>query len=580
MGCLVGMYLRTTSRTNADGSVVRYLALAHNEKVNGQARAKVLLNLGREDRLDHDGLRRLVSSLTRYLGDPDPYADPDADPVAGLRLTSSRSLGGVHLLDGLWHQLGIDKALRELLGARRFTTDMERVLFALVANRALDPASKRAAADWAVHDVAIDGLTELSDDQAYRAMDLLVEADVTAQVQEAVFFAVANLLNLDVDVILFDTTSTYFEADPDIDDDGLPGFRRYGHSKDHRPDLPQIIIGLAVTKEGIPVRVWCWPGNTADVSVLPQVRDGMRDWNLGRVITVVDRGFSSHANLDYLRKGGGQWIAGIKMRDKSPDAARALSTPGRFTDVNDHLRVKEVQMPDTPGVRWVVCHNTAEAAKDATVREQAVAHLAAELARVAAARARAQAGLKKATSVKARQRLEAELAGHTRAECALRDHITLGRWLRQTSTGRLVLDKAAIAAEAKLDGKYLLSTSDQHLTPAEIALGYKNLLVAERGFRDLKSGLLLRPVFHRLEPRIRAHVLICWLALLLTRVAEEATGHTWSSINTELSRIAAVTLTGPAGTVVQSTELTDKQRAILAACNVAPPARITGLNPL
>ena len=127
------MYLRTTSRTNKDGSVVRYLALAHNERVGGTARAKVLLNLGREDQLDQDGLRRLVSSLSRYLGDPDPYADPDADPVAGLRLSSSRQLGGVHLLDGLWHQLGIDTALRELLGERKFTTDVERVLFALVA---------------------------------------------------------------------------------------------------------------------------------------------------------------------------------------------------------------------------------------------------------------------------------------------------------------------------------------------------------------------------------------------------------------------------------------------------------------
>ena len=304
-------------------------------------------------------------------------------------------------------------------------------------------------------------------------------------------------------------------------------------------------------------------------------------WLSVRVITVVDRGFSSHANLDYLRKGGGQWIAGVKMRDKSPDAARALSRPGRFTEVNDHLRVKEVTMDTaTPGVRWVVCHNTAEATKDAATREQAVTHLANELQRIADARARAQAALKKASTDTKKKRLEAELSGHTRAGCALRDHVTLGRWLRQTSTGRLVIDKAAVAAEAKLDGKYLLSTSDQHLSPAEVALAYKNLLNAERGFRDLKTGLLLRPVFHRLEPRITAHVLICWLALLLTRVAEERTGDTWNTINTHMSRIAAVTLAGPHGTVVQSTELTDKQRAIHGACQVAPPPRITTLNRL
>ncbi len=575
------MYLRTTSRTNKDGSVVRYLALAHNEKVGGTARAKVLLNLGREDQLDQDGLRRLVSSLSRYLGDPDPYADPDADPVAGLRLSSSRQLGGVHLLDGLWHQLGIDTALRELLGERKFTTDVERVLFALVANRALDPGSKRAAVDWAVHDVAIAGVTELSDDQAYRAMDLLVEADATAGVQEAVFFSVANLLNLSVDVILFDTTSTYFETDPDVDSDGEPGFRRHGHSKDHRPDLPQVIIGLAMTKEGIPVRVWCWPGSTSDATVLPEVRDGMRGWNLGRVITVVDRGFSSQENLEYLRKGGGQWIAGMKMRDKSAAAAAVLARPGRYTDVDEHLRVKEVSMEQaTPGVRWVVCHNSAEAVKDAATRQAAIDYLTGELDRIATARARTQAALDTAATGKATKRLEAELAGHSRAECALRDHKTLRRWLRQTSTGRLVIDKKAVAAEAKLDGKYLLSTSDQHLSPADIALGYKNLLKAERGFRDMKTGLLLRPVFHRLEERIKAHVLICWLALLLTRVAEERTAETWNTIATHMSRLAAVTLTGKAGTVVQSTEPTDIQRALLKACEVAAPPRITALNPL
>jgi hypothetical protein len=234
----------------------------------------------------------------------------------------------------------------------------------------------------------------------------------------------------------------------------------------------------------------------------------------------------------------------------------------------------------TPGVRWVVCHNRAEATKDAATRDAAITRLTAELDRIATARARTAKALAAATSDKAKKRLESDLAGHSRAECALRDHKTLGRWLRQTSSGRLVIDKKAVAAEAKLDGKYLLSTSDQHLSPAEIATGYKNLLKAERGFRDLKTGLLLRPVFHRLEPRIRAHVLICWLALLLTRVAEQATGETWNTIATHLSRVAAVTLTGPAGTVVQSTELTDKQRAILTACKVAPPTRITSLNPL
>ena len=576
------MYVRRTVRKRKDGTEVGYLALAHNERVNGVSSTRVLVNFGREEHLDPAALRRLVSSLTRYLGDRDPYADdPDTDPgQTGLSVTESRSVGGVWLLDALWRELGIDTALREVLGGRRFTTDVERVLFALVANRALDPCSKLAAAEWACRDVAIPGLGFMDEDQAYRAMDLLVEADTCAEVQEQVFFTVANLFNLEVDIILFDTTSTYFERDtPDVDEQtGEAGFRRYGHSKDHRADLPQIIIGLAVTKEGIPVRCWVWPGNTSDASVLPEVRDGMRDWNLGRVITIVDRGFSSNANLDYLRRGGGTWIAGEKMRDHSTDAAQALARPGRYTTVNEHLKVKEVTLESTPGVRWIVCFNTAEAAKDKARRDDAITRLQTELDRIATARTRTEQALTKATAPKTVKRLEAELAGHARAECGLREHRTLGRYLRQLASGRLAIDRAAVAAEAKLDGKYLLSTSDQHLSAAQVAVSYKNLLDAERGFRDMKSTLMLRPVFHRLEHRIRAHVLICWLALLLIRVAEQRTGSTWNRITTEIGRQAQVTLTGPAGTVVHTTVPTPQQSAIYQACNAVPPPRIITAN--
>jgi hypothetical protein len=165
----------------------------------------VLLNLGREDQLDRDGLRRLVASINRYLGEPDsglPPADAAQLVGEGLTVTGARPAGTVHLLDGLWRALEIDTALRKVLGPRRFTIDVERVLFALAANRAIDPVSKLSAAEWASNDVAIDGLEAMDEDQAYRAMDLLAEADAQAEVQEAVFFAVANLLNLEVDFLL------------------------------------------------------------------------------------------------------------------------------------------------------------------------------------------------------------------------------------------------------------------------------------------------------------------------------------------------------------------------------------------
>ena len=255
------------------------------------------------------------------------------------------------------------------------------------------------------------------------------------------------------------------------------------------------------------------------------------------------------------------------MRDGSPDAQAALARPGRYQSVRDNLRVKDVRLGEGDSARrFVVCHNPAEAERDKAERDAHIARLEAELqrgSRLPDARPR---------RAKARE-------AHTRAECALRDHPTLSRYLRQTTSGRLLIDRRKVAAEERLDGKYLLSSSDPDLSAEEIALGYKNLREAERSFRDLKTTLELRPVFHRLEQRIRAHVVVCWLALLLIRLAERQTGQSWRRIATELQRLHLVTLQGAAGTVQQTTRLTDAQRAILAALDIEAPPRITALEP-
>ncbi len=300
------------------------------------------------------------------------------------------------------------------------------------------------------------------------------------------------------------------------------------------------------------------------MSVLKEVKDDLRGWRLGRVITVVDRGFSSDENLRYLTRAGGHWIAGERMRDGAPDVPQALSRQGRYQTVRDNLRVKEVRVgAGEAAKRFIICHNPAEAERQQQIREDTIRRLEAELDRIATGRA------KKPRNA----------AAHSKAECALRDHPSLGRYLRQTPSGRLKIDRAKIAAEAKLDGKYLLSTSDPDLSAEDVALGYKNLLEAERGFRDLKGTLELRPVFHRLKHRIRAHVLICWLALLLIRVAERQTDQTWRRISLELGRLHQVTLQGTAGTVQQTTTITDPQAAIYNATQIAPPPRITALTP-
>ncbi len=319
------------------------------------------------------------------------------------------------------------------------------------------------------------------------------------------------------------------------------------------------------------MRCWCRPGNTNDQAILPEVQDGMRDWRLGRVVTVVDRGFSSEDNLDYLQRAGGHYLAGERMRSGTPLVEAALSRQGRYQQVRDNLRVKEVRLD---GRRWVICHNPDETEREKAQRDAALERLTAELDRIKTIRDRATKTSKK-TAGKNRTS-KADQAAHVKAECALRDHPALGRWLRQLPSGRLVVDRKKVAAEERLDGKYLLTTSDPDLTAEDIALGYKNLLKAERGFRDLKSTLELRPVFHRLEPRIRAHVLLCWLALLLVRVAERRTGLTWRRISIELGRVHAVTLTG---TVVHVTPLNTAQAGILRDCQVPPPATVTALHP-
>jgi transposase len=577
------MYLRFSQRTNADATVVRYVALAHNRRVDGKVKPDVLMNLGRVDRLDVGGLLRLAASIRKHFGDGGELTDSveagDAAGAAPMEVTDARPIGAAWLLDALWTRLEIGTSIKRVADGRRFTTAVERVLFALVCNRAVAPMSKLSAAEWATQDVVIPGLASMDDDQAYRAMDLLVEADTQGQVQEAVFFAVAHLLNLEVDLLFFDTTSTYFERDDEDHDEpsegdraGRQGFRRYGKSKDHRDDLPQIVIGLAVTRTGMPVRVWCWPGNTQDQTVLAEVKDDLRAWKLGRVITVVDRGFSSADNLAYLRRAGGHYIAGMRMRDGGELVEAALARQGRYQQVGDNLRVKEVRLDGTDQ-RFVICHNPDQAIRDQAKREEAIARIQAELERIRAQRDRDRT---RQLSDKARTKAE---AGHVRAECALRDHPTLGRWLRQQPNGRLIIDRAKVKSEARLDGKYLLATSDPDISAEDVALGYKNLLEAERGFRDTKTELLLRPVFHRLEHRIRAHVLLCWLALLLTRVAERTCGQSWRRINRETSRLQQVTLTGEAGTIVQTTPLRPAHKAIYQALSIDPPPRVSTFDP-
>jgi Transposase DDE domain len=316
-----------------------------------------------------------------------------------------------------------------------------------------------------------------------------------------------------------------------------------------------VVIAMAVTRDGIPVRCWTFPGSTPDQKIIRKVQDDLAGWNLRRLVWVADRGFASAANRAYLARGGGHYIHAEKLRNTSTEAAAALARPGRYHAAAGNLRVKEVWVPpQADGVRaerFVVCHNPEQAWRDQLVRDRLVTHLEGRIG----------------GSDAWPQRKRDELAG------SLRDKPGLRRFLRRTSGGLLRIDRGAIKREAGLDGKWLLRTSDQTLTPDDLAAAYKQLIAVERGWKDMKGALRLRPVYHYRNDRIRAHVQLCWLALLLIRVAENGAGDTWRNIRNELDRMHLVTLATAAGRVAQRSAATPGQQAILQALDLREPPK-------
>jgi hypothetical protein len=394
------------------------------------------------------------------------------------------------------------------------------------------------------------------------------------EIAAEVFSSVAHLLNLDLDIVFVDTTSTYWETetvdelaelaqDPGDDETTSPteaGAREFGHSKDHRADLPQVVIAMAVTRDGVPVRCWTFPGDTADTAIIRTIKDDLGGWGLRRLVWVADRGFASAANRAYLTRGGGHYIHAEKLRHTNTEAAAALGRPGRYRTVSDNLRVKEVAVaPGGDGdgddgartQRFVICHNPEQGDRDQQVRANLVAYL--------------RQLIEGSDTWTARRR--DELVGSLKTKPGLR------RYLRRTQAGLLRVDQAAIKREAHLDGKWLLRTSDLTLTPDDLAAAYKQLLAVERGWRDFNGALGLRPVFHYRKDRIRAHIQLCWLTLLLLRVIENATSDTWRNTRRELDRMHLVTLATSAGQIAQRSATTPGQQRVLRALDLPEPPR-------
>jgi transposase len=545
------MYVRTISRKNKDGSTVTYVQLAHNARdpQSGQPKANVLHTFGRSDNLDVAAIKRLTKSLCRFLSPEDAVRAQVVSDGTNVPLTFLRSvpLGGAYLLRSLWEMLGLHTVLKDCLKERSFTSPVEWGAFAMVANRALAPDSKRGVEEWIKEDIALGNPDQIDLQHLYRAMDVLLEYRET--IHKEVYWSVADLLNLEVDLIFFDTTSTYFERDEE-DGDGL---RQYGHSKDHRSDLPQIVIGLAVTKEGIPVKCWTLPGNTSDMATVEKVKSDLMGWKLSRCVWVMDRGMNSEDNRLVLQKAGGQYIIGEKLRDNQEVHKEVLAKRGRYQNIRENLEIKEVIIGGgEKRRRFILVYNPEEAKKDKATREKILAKIGKSLDELGDQKGKV----------------------HKKSVCALLAHRTMGRYLRQLKDGSIKIDRGKIREEAHLDGKYIISTSDDTLTPEDIALGYKQLLEVERAFRTMKTTLELRPVYHRKDERIEAHVFLCFLALMLVRIAERKTNLTWDKIRSQMERLHLIEYFSKDGHVLQTTEPTREQLNIFKLLKISPPKRM------
>ena len=439
-------------------------------------------------------------------------------------------------------RLGLADILADQLRGRQLDFPVERALFAMVANRACAPCAKLYCYEqWLREDGRIEGTDTLGLPHLYRAMEML-EAHKDG-IEQALYFRLADLRNLDVELIFYDTTSLHFESD-EIDqghgeDDGVEGSmaagakvykapRKRGMSKNGRFDAPQIVLGLAVTRDGLPVRHWVFPGHTVDVTTVAQVKADLRGWKLSRWVFVGDAGLVSQENLTTLSESGGKYILGMPMRRGDEVTTEVLQRPGRLQEVADNLRVKEVIIgAGERRRRYVVCHNPHEEKRQRAHRQQVLRALEAELA-----------------SLK-----EVRGESHSKRVCQLRASRRYGRYLRLTKGGLLRIDAAKRRAAEQRDGKFVVHSNDDSLTPADLALGYKQLQRVEEAWRTLQSGLRVRPVYHWAVHRIHAHVALSVLALLLERVIEQACGDTWRNIRADLERIKLAQLLSPHGEV-------------------------------
>ncbi|MHC4067007.1 MAG: IS1634 family transposase [Planctomycetota bacterium] len=528
-----------------------YLQVVCNERIEGRVKQRVIATLGRRDVLQKTGqLDALLASCSRFAEHTavlTAHRQGRISPAAKVRI------GPVLVFARLWSELGLPKIFRRLLAERKFEFDVERAVFLTVLHRLFAPGSDRAAEVWR-RKYAIQGVEQLQLHHLYRTMAWLGEPlpedqqagatpfaprSVKDLIEEALFQQTRDLFS-GLDLVFFDTTSIYFEGE------GGETVGQYGHSKDHRPDRKQMVVGVILDGEGRPVCCELWPGNTTDVTTLIPIVDRLKQrFHIRSICVVADRGMISKDTIQRLQATDRdvRYLLGARLRSVKEVYDQVLRRGGRYHEVYGPkkkskdpapLKVKEVWVEDR---RYIVCHNEDQAQKDRIDREAIVAALRDQL----------RQGAKSLVGNKGYR-----------------------RFLKTRSRGGFEIDEAKIESEARFDGKWVLQT-DTDLAPAECALKYKELWMVEHLFRSMKSILETRPIYHKCDETIRGHVFCSFLALLLlkelqTRLAARGWQVEWQGVRDDLDALEEITIRTRGRTFVIRSDLQgDAGKAIQAA---------------
>ena len=523
------MFVRV-KRSLQNGVLYEYLQIAQSYRKEGKPRQRVLATLGRRDEILADGrLDALLESMAKF-------SEKHRVLSAGREMAArtAKSWGPALVFGRLWEEQGLPEIIKALSGGRKFGFDVERTAFAMILQRLCAPGSDLQGSGWVE---TVEGLSGIDLQHFYRTNGFL--AEVREELERALFMRDRDLFSQELDLVFLDTTSVYVYRDKET------ALRKRGYSRERRPDLPQVVLGVAVDRKGWPVSWEIFPGHTADPAALEAIVGKLREcFRIRRVIVVADRGMMGKESLKLLTEGKApyDYILGCRMRKQKEVAEEVLARAGRYEEVGQKLKVKEVRIDDR---RYVVCLNEEEARKDAAARAAILA------------------------------RLEEKLSEGPKSLLGNKGY---ARFLKMAK-GALEINGAAVAAEARYDGKFVLRTNTE-LPASEVAQTYKSLWRVERTFRETKSTLEIRPIFHHRDDTTIGHIVAGFLALRLEvdlqrRLDEKAVETSWPTLMRDLSEVRAARVEFGVKTYLLRTDLQGSSHQAFQAAGVRPPSPVT-----